>query len=372
MMMRAGRLGIRQREGDGRGGRGGKCVAVHHGEDSNTKFRWMRRNCEINFAAGLLRYLLDEYAHRPGTEHQHHQKCAADRNAMRRHLPISARASPSASHSAGEKGLTNVSMTLPTIIAEAAPMPETPKVSAVKCLFLSHIMDSRYSFAYYGAMKNTVSEPDRQLFVDLVPPLVEWMQSGFDLYRNTSFPSKRSANGSAAVCTHVLKDCFLAGGETRIGPATINLTGAYRSPSLSIVLNTENTQIVLRSAKSIDLSWNGARPATRVLDPSEDQMVLIDRSDVIEFDNRVPSKFATIAWSYSEVKDDEGDRNTVLWNLEMYFSRIGESVQTARFENGFRCTIEAGHSVKEIEPFIPSDEQLIFLADEGVERGEIS
>ena len=221
-------------------------------------------------------------------------------------------------------------------------------------------------------MSNTAIEPDRQLFLDLVPPLVEWMQNGLDLYLDTSFPSKSSVNGSATVRTHVLKDCFLAGGETRIGPATLDLAGAYRSPSLSILLKTERTQVVLRSAKSFDLSWNGARPATRLLDPSKDQMALIDRSDVIELNDRVPSKFAAIEWSYSVVEEAEGDGNTILWNIAMYFSRVGESVQTACFENGFKCKIEAGRSVQDIEPFIPSDDQLIFLADEDVERGEIS
>ncbi|MDO5031928.1 hypothetical protein [Corynebacterium sp.] len=223
-------------------------------------------------------------------------------------------------------------------------------------------------------MLNISQSADEQLFRNLVPPLIEWLQNGWDRYNSpaTAFPSKGRENRSGMVCTTVMKDCFLENDNVQIGPAIVDCEEARSSLSLSIKLKAPGVSIVLRSDKTFDKSLSQPRPAARALDKEPSQFALFEDSDIISMFAKSPSKFAVVTWSWKQVPTDSEVGYEVRWDLKMYFSAQGDSVATARFKYGFKTSGVAGQSLGQLEAFIPTENDLQFIVDEDAEKDRTS
>lgn len=223
-------------------------------------------------------------------------------------------------------------------------------------------------------MVNIQSSADEQLFRDLLPPLTDWLQAGYDTYISPAcaFPSKNRKDGSGLARTTILKDCFLENEVTEIGPAILEREKALSSLSMSIPLKARGTTILLRSDKAFDKSLNQPRPSTRSLGKEMPQFALFADVDVIQMAAKTPSKFAVITWDWRKVPADNEAGHEIQWDLKMYFSEYGDSVATARFKYGFKTSSVAGKSLASIESFIPTDDELRFIADENAEEGKTS
>ncbi|OFL62272.1 hypothetical protein HMPREF2760_01795 [Corynebacterium sp. HMSC065D07] len=223
-------------------------------------------------------------------------------------------------------------------------------------------------------MVNIQYSADERLFRDLLPHLTDWLQAGYDTYISSAcvFPSKNRKDGSGLARTIMLKDCLLENEVTEIGPAILELEKARSSLSMSISLKAHGTTILLRSDKTFDKSLNHPLPSTQSLGKEKRQFALFADVDVIPMATKTPSKFAVITWAWRKVPADNEAGHEIRWDLKMYFSEYGDSVATARFKYGFKTSSVAGKSLAQIESFIPTDDELQFIANENAEEGTTS